>query len=89
MTEDEGVFGEGVIVYCSSHGRPHFTGWCTVSPRNKTRLESTNIDVAYAECRKCGYWLYDDRANTREAQARVDAKQRSAALGIPDEAQAK
>ena len=58
--EDSRIFGEEAWVYCSQHMRPHRTGWCTVSPRNKTALEAKTLEAAYAECRERGFDLYDD-----------------------------
>lgn len=58
--EDAKVFGEGRYVYCNQHMHPHTTGWCTVSPRNKTLLEATERDAAYAECRAKGFELYGE-----------------------------
>lgn len=58
--EDARVFGEGTWVYCNQHMRPHQTGWCTVSPRNKIALAATTLEEAYAECRARGFELYAD-----------------------------
>lgn len=56
-TEDERVFGD-VWVYCSQHMRPHRTGWCTVSARDKTKLDATNAPDAYAECKERGLEIF-------------------------------
>lgn len=59
-TEDQEVFGKDVFVHCDSHGRPHLTGWCGVSPTKKTLLESKTYVDAVTECREKGLWLYQD-----------------------------
>lgn len=59
--EDAKEFGSDAWVYCSQHMRPHRTGWCTVSNRNKIKLDAKSIEQAYAECRQKGYELYDDK----------------------------
>ena len=56
---DHKVFGEGSWVYCDQHLRPHLTGWCSVSPRNKILLDAQDEESAYAECKAKGYKLYD------------------------------
>ena len=58
--EDARIFGENVWVYCDQHMRPHLTGWCTVGPRNKTKLDATDMKAAFQECRDKGYELYED-----------------------------
>ena len=65
--EDAREFGEGVWIYCNQHLRPHQTGWCTVSNRNKTKLEFTptgdhQLDARTAddECRRRGLPLYPE-----------------------------
>jgi hypothetical protein len=58
--EDTKAFGEGRWVYCSSHMAPHTTGWCTVSPRDKTLLDARDREAAYAECRAKGFDLYGE-----------------------------
>jgi len=60
-TEDEIEFGRNVFVYCNQHMGVHKTGWCTVSNRNKVKLDATTYDVAADECRAKGYELYSDR----------------------------
>lgn len=57
---DDLIFGENVIVYCTQHCRPHFTGWCTVHSDDKEVLDSKTIVEAYAECREKGMYLHDD-----------------------------
>jgi hypothetical protein len=56
--KDSREFGKDAWVYCSQHMRPHTTGWCTVSNKNKIRLEATNAEAAYAECEQKGLALY-------------------------------
>lgn len=58
--KDAEVFGESALVYCKSHMRPHGTGWCSVDPNEKIKLDATEREAAYAECRAKGYELYDD-----------------------------
>lgn len=58
-TEDHAVFGRG-YVYCKPHLAAHTTGWCTVSVRDKIRLDSTNLRDAEAECRVKALPLYND-----------------------------
>lgn len=55
-------FGKDVWVYCSQHMRPHTTGWCTVSVRDKTLLNSTSYEDAVVECEKRGFELYKGNA---------------------------
>lgn len=57
-TDDAEVFGDTAWVHCDSHGWPHTTGWCTVSPKKKTLLASTNYEDAVKECEERGLWLY-------------------------------
>jgi hypothetical protein len=57
-TEDEIAFGRKVWVYCDQHMRPHMTGWCTVSNRNKIKLAATTQNGAYEECKERGFELY-------------------------------
>lgn len=59
-TEDEIAFGKDAWVYCSQHCRPHQTGWCTVSPRDKVGLGVKTAEEAYTKCRTWGFGLYDD-----------------------------
>lgn len=61
LTEDARVFGKDAWVHCGSHGRPHTTGWCTVSPANKTLLTAKAHAPAMDECRRRGLWLYEDK----------------------------
>lgn len=60
MAELAGDEHLGEWVYCSQHMRPHTTGWCTVSARDKTPLAAKNYPDAEAECRARGFELYDD-----------------------------
>lgn len=57
-TEDEQHFGHDVWVYCTAHLRPHKTGWCTVSARDKIKLEATTPEAAEQECVDRGFHLY-------------------------------
>lgn len=57
-TDDEIHFGADRIVYCRQHLRPHFTGWCTVSLRDKILLDALTIEGAYEECKEKGFQLY-------------------------------
>jgi predicted RNA-binding protein with PUA-like domain len=59
MTEDEIGFGRKQWIYCSQHMAPHLTGWCTVSNRNKTKLDAQNRKDAYNECKRSGLKLYE------------------------------
>jgi hypothetical protein len=63
--EDENHFGVKVIVYCASHMRPHFTGWCTVPNSEKVQLDAIDLNSAYPECREKGYDLYGETENTK------------------------
>ena len=49
LTEDYLTFGD-CWVYCNQHLRPHKTGWCTVSVKDKIKLEAKNEQDAYDEC---------------------------------------
>lgn len=60
-TEDEIEFGRGRWIYCDQHMAAHMTGWCTVSNRNKTQLNATDIEDAFRECRARGLNLYSDK----------------------------
>jgi len=51
QTDDRSM---GEWVYCAQHLRPHSTGWCTVSVRDKTPLEAIDREAAYEECRRRG-----------------------------------
>ena len=51
VTDDVLVFGEKQWVYCNQHLRPHLTGWCTVSTRNKIGLGVESKEEAYQKCR--------------------------------------
>lgn len=59
-TEDEIAFGKDAWVYCSQHMRPHLTGWCSVSPRDKAGLGVETAEQAYEKCRAWGFELYSD-----------------------------
>lgn len=61
--EDVIVFGENKWVHCESHGYPHTTGWCSVSVKEKTLLESDNLEDCEKECREKGLWLYKEKYN--------------------------
>ncbi len=54
-TEDSVKFGDDAWVYCDQHLRPHMTGWCTVSVRNKVLLRAKSAEEAYAECKELGF----------------------------------
>jgi len=78
-TEDYTVFGD-TWVYCSQHRRPHPTGWCTVSPRDKMGLGTNVASEAYDKCRAMGLYLHDEprpdaaiRAERDALRARLDA----------------
>lgn len=58
MTKDEVAFGRKTWIYCNQHMAYHLTGWCTVSNRDKVKLDATNEAEAYSECRKKEYRLY-------------------------------
>lgn len=60
-TEDAATFGPNVWVYCRQHMRPHETGWCSVSPRDKVGLGVTTAQEAQQKCRDWGFELYADR----------------------------
>ncbi len=59
-TSDAAAFGRDAWVYCSQHMRPHATGWCSVSPRDKVGLGVTDAKAAYEKCRAWGFPLYED-----------------------------
>lgn len=58
---DVSAFGRGAWVYCNQHMRPHPTGWCTVSPRDKIGLGVKTAQEAYDKCREWNLPLYADR----------------------------
>lgn len=60
IIEDERAFGKDAWVYCNQHLRPHQTGWCTISARDKVGLGVSDAKAAYAKCRAWGFVLYDD-----------------------------
>jgi hypothetical protein len=55
---DEITFGRGKWVYCLQHLRPHLTGWCTVSDRDKIALDAIDGVAAYNECDSKGLKVY-------------------------------
>lgn len=59
-TDDEKTFGAEKWVYCKSHVRPHTTGWCTVSVKDKVPLDANNRADAYAEAREKGFKIYGE-----------------------------
>jgi hypothetical protein len=63
--KDAEVFGENAWVYCQSHMRPHGTGWCSVPPSSKIKLDATEREAAYAECRAKGFDLYGETKNSQ------------------------
>ena len=60
QTEDEKAFGKDRWVYCKQHLRPHGTGWCTVSPRDKILLDAKDREAAYAEFRSKGWDIFGE-----------------------------
>lgn len=58
-TLDEIAFGRETFVYCRQHLKPHATGWCGVSPRDKIGLGVISVDEAYAKCRDWGLKIYN------------------------------
>lgn len=59
-TEDEIAFGRNRWIYCSQHLRPHATGWCSVSDRDKLLLDARTMEEAFAECIQRRLDLYKD-----------------------------
>jgi len=59
--DDVAAFGRTAWVYCRQHVKPHPTGWCSVSPREKIGLGVTTAAEAYQKCRDWGLELYRDR----------------------------
>lgn len=55
------AFGRDAWVYCRQHMKPHQTGWCGVSPRDKVALGVTTADAAEQKCREWGFELYHDK----------------------------
>ena len=55
---DDEYFGKNVWIYCNQHLRPHLTGWCTVSNRNKVKLDAQDDVAAYAECKQRDFHIY-------------------------------
>lgn len=90
-TPEEDDRGFGDFVYCGQHLRPHATGWCTVSNREKLGLgvgknDENALARAVAKCRRFGLKLWGDVLAKQEAerqraaaQAAKQAKAREAA----------
>lgn len=57
---DVAAFGRGAWVYCNQHLKPHPTGWCSVSPRDKVGLGVNTAKEAYQKCRDWGFKIYND-----------------------------
>ncbi len=57
-TADEEAYGDGAIVYCASHLRPHSVGWCTVPLSEKILLEARDHASAVEECKARGLKIY-------------------------------
>lgn len=60
--EDVAAFGRGVWVYCRQHVKPHETGWCSISLRDKIGLGVKTAKEAYAKCEDWGLKIYDPNA---------------------------
>ncbi len=60
---DVAAFGRGAWVYCSQHMKPHQTGWCSVSVRDKVGLGVKDAKEAYQKCRDWKLPLYQDLSN--------------------------
>ena len=60
---DVAAFGRGAWVYCSQHMKPHQTGWCGVSVRDKIGLGVKTAQEAYQKCRDWKLPLYQDLDN--------------------------
>lgn len=58
-TEDYVAFGADAWVYCAQHLRPHTTGWCTVSTRQKVLLDAKTDKDAYQECIDKDFPIYN------------------------------
>lgn len=58
-TMDEIVFGRETIVYCRQHMKPHATGWCGVSNRDKIGLGVASMAEACAKCEAWGLKIYN------------------------------
>lgn len=58
--KDVEAFGADAWVYCSAHRRPHETGWCSVSPREKVGLGVKTAKQALEKCRAWGFSLACD-----------------------------
>jgi hypothetical protein len=66
LTEDEMAFGKDAWIYCSQHMRPHETGWCSVSPRDKVGLGVATAEDAYQKCRDWGFPLFRECHTARK-----------------------
>jgi hypothetical protein len=67
MEEDAKVFGENQWVYCNQHVKPHLTGWCGVSCRDKIGLGIKGNDdkaakEAYGKCREWNFPIHGDKS---------------------------
>lgn len=60
-TEDVVAFGKDAWVYCAQHMKPHQTGWCTISPRDKIGLGVDTADAAYAKCRAWKFPIFGEK----------------------------
>lgn len=60
-TEDVAAFGAGAWIYCSQHMKPHQTGWCTVSVRDKVGLGVDNAKAALEKCRAWKFPIYGEK----------------------------
>lgn len=56
---DVAAFGRGAWVYCNQHLKPHLTGWCSVSVRDKIGLGVSTPEEAYAKCEAWGLKIFD------------------------------
>ena len=59
---DVAAFGRGAWVYCNQHVKPHQTGWCSISPRDKIGLGVATAKEAYAKCEAWGLKIFDYNA---------------------------
>lgn len=60
-TEDVAAFGKDAWIYCSQHMKPHQTGWCTISPRDKIGLGVDTAEAAYEKCRAWKFPIYGEK----------------------------
>lgn len=58
---DVAAFGRGAWVYCSQHMKPHQTGWCSVSVRDKIGLGVSTAEEAYTKCRDWKLPIYGEK----------------------------